>query len=52
MTNKEAVKYLEMVMASFDPKTAPRFDKDKIDGERDKAREAITLAISNLKAVR
>jgi len=49
MTTTEAVKYLEIVMASFDPKTAPRFDKDKIEGERNKAREAIALAISSLK---
>jgi len=49
MNSKEVIKYLEIVMASFDPKTAPRFDKDKIEGERNKAREALTVAINNLK---
>jgi hypothetical protein len=49
MNAKEAMKYLEIVMASFDPNTAPRFDKEKIEAERNKAREAIALAISSLK---
>ena len=52
MNTIEAIKYLKMVSDSFDPNTAPRFDKDKIEQERDKAREAIAKAIANLESVR
>lgn len=48
MNTNEAVKYLKMITDSFDPNTAPRFAKDKIEGERDKARQAIALAIASL----
>lgn len=48
MSTAEAVKYLKIIEASFDPKTAPRFDKDKIEEERNKAREALALAMSSL----
>jgi len=48
MNTNEAVKYLRMVSDSFDPNTAPRFDREKIESERDKARQAIALAIVSL----
>ena len=48
MNTKEAVKYLRMITDSFDPNTAPRFAKDTIEGERDKARAAVALAIASL----
>jgi hypothetical protein len=48
MNTKEAVKYLRIITDSFDPNTAPRFAKDKIEGERDKARAAVALAIASL----
>lgn len=48
MSIQEAIKYLKIIEDSFDPKTAPRFDKDKIEGERDKARQALALAMSSL----
>jgi hypothetical protein len=48
MNTDEAVKYLRMVSASFDPDTAPRFKKENIQAERDKARAAVALAIASL----
>jgi hypothetical protein len=48
VSTAEAVEYLKIIEASFNPKTAPRFDKDKIEGERDKARQALALAMSSL----
>jgi hypothetical protein len=48
MNTTEAIKYLKMVSDSFDPNTAPRFSKEEIEQERDKAREAIVKAITNL----
>ena len=49
MTTSEALKYLRMIDKSFDPATAPRFSKEDIEAERNKAREAIALAIASLK---
>lgn len=48
MNNKEAIKYLNMVKDSFDPATAPRFSKESIGQEREKASHAIELAIKLL----
>ena len=48
MNTDEAVKYLKMVSDSFDPDTAPRFKKENIEAERDKARAAVALAIASL----
>lgn len=49
MTTSEALKYLQMIDQSFNSKTAPRFNKEDIEEQRNKAREAIALAISSLK---
>ncbi len=48
MNTNEAVKYLKMITDSFDHSTAPRFDREKIEAERNKARQAIALAIAML----
>lgn len=48
MDTKQAVKYLQMLADSLDPNTAPRFDRDKIEAERDKARQAVAIAIQAL----
>jgi hypothetical protein len=48
MNTKEAIKYLNIIQKSFDPNTAPRFDKDTIEQERARATEAINLAIKLL----
>jgi len=49
MTTSEALKYLKMIDQSFNSATAPRFSKEDIEGQRNKAREAIALAITSLK---
>ena len=49
MTTSEALKYLKLIDKSFDPATAPRFSKEDIETQRNKAREAIALAIVSLK---
>ena len=49
MTTSEALKYLRMIDKSFDPATAPRFNNEDIEAQRNKAREAIALAIASLK---
>jgi hypothetical protein len=49
MTTSEALKYLRMIDKSFNPATAPRFNKEDIEAQRNKAREAIALAIASLK---
>jgi hypothetical protein len=48
MENKEAIKYLNMVKDSFDSATAPRFSKESIGQEREKASRSIDLAIKLL----
>ena len=49
MTTSEALKYLKLIDKSFDPATAPRFSKEDIETQRNKAREAIAFAIVSLK---
>jgi hypothetical protein len=48
MDSKEAIKYLNMVKDSFDHATAPKFSKESIGQEREKASKAIDRAIQLL----
>jgi hypothetical protein len=48
MNSREAIKYLNMVKDSFDHTTAPKFSKESIGQEREKATHAIELAIKLL----
>ena len=50
MTNRQAVKYLQMLADSLDPNTAPRFSRQTIEAERDKARQAVAIAVQALGA--
>lgn len=48
METKEAIKYLNIIQKSFNASTAPRFSKETIEQERERATEALNLAIKLL----
>ena len=43
-----AVESVRIALASLDPKTAPRFSKDKIEAERTKAKQGLQNALDLL----
>jgi hypothetical protein len=47
-TLERATKAVELMLMSLDYKTAPRYDKDKIEQARSEASEGLKLALSLL----
>lgn len=45
MSTVEAIKYLKLLKDSLNPDTAPKFDRESIQEERERAERAIELAI-------
>jgi len=43
-----AIKSVRIALASLDPKTAPRFNKDQIEAERTKAKQGLQDALDLL----